>query len=222
MLRYLYAADLENFPTLRDTMFRDRANQFRDRLGWEVSVDENGFERDEYDDLNPLYVIWERADGTHGGSMRFLPTTARTMVNDHFTHLTDGVEIRSPLIWECTRFCLAPDADRRVSAGLVLGADEVMRNMCLEHFVGVYDIRMTRIYAMLGIDLTILGTKGEGNEAINVGLLELTPEFRPKVLARAGVTEEQSRAWFRLAFEPAVTMPVSSPAEAKTTQFAVA
>lgn len=222
MLRYLYAADLDKFPTLRDTMFRDRANQFRDRLGWDVSVDENGFERDEYDDLNPLYVIWERADGTHGGSMRFLPTTARTMVNDHFTYLTDGVEIRSPLIWECTRFCLAPDADRRVSAGLVLGADELMRNMCLEHFIGVYDRRMTRVYAMLGINLTILGSKGEGTDAISVGLLELTPEARPKVLKRAGVTDDQSRAWFRLAFEPAVTMPISAPTEAKTAQFAVA
>jgi len=222
MLRYVYAADLHKFPTLRDTMFRDRANQFRDRLGWEVSVDEDGFERDEYDDLNPLYVIWERADGTHGGSMRFLPTTGRTMVNDHFQHLTDGVEIRSPLIWECTRFCLAPDADRRVSAGLVLGADELMRNMCLDHFVGVYDRRMTRIYAMLGINLTILGTKGEAADAISVGLLELTSEARPKVLARAGVSDEQSRSWFRLAFEPALSMPISAPSEAKAAIFAVA
>ena len=54
MIRYLYADQLNTHPKLRDSMFRDRADQFKTRLGWEVSVDEDGFERDQYDDLNPL------------------------------------------------------------------------------------------------------------------------------------------------------------------------
>lgn len=83
MIRYLYSNQLDQYPTLRDSMFRDRADQFKKRLGWDVSIDENGFERDQYDALNPLYVIWEKADGSHGGSMRFLPTTGRTMINEH-------------------------------------------------------------------------------------------------------------------------------------------
>ncbi len=83
MLRYLYADDLHRFPKLADTMFRDRAHQFRDRLNWDVTVGADGHERDAYDALNPLYVIWQGADGRHGGSMRFLPTTGRTMVEDH-------------------------------------------------------------------------------------------------------------------------------------------
>ena len=75
MIRYIYGHDLHLFPLLRDSMFRDRADQFKTRLGWAVTVDEAGFERDEYDAEDPLYVIWEEADGTHGGSMRLLPTT---------------------------------------------------------------------------------------------------------------------------------------------------
>ncbi|EET49177.1 acyl-homoserine-lactone synthase [Thalassobium sp. R2A62] len=71
MLRYLYADDLNAYPRLRDSTFRDRATQFHDRLGWDVQVDDGGLERDQYDDLSPLYVIWERPDGLHGGSMRF-------------------------------------------------------------------------------------------------------------------------------------------------------
>ena len=59
MLRYLYGDQLSDHPLLRDTMFRDRAAQFKTRLKWQVDVDENGFERDEYDALNPLYVILE-------------------------------------------------------------------------------------------------------------------------------------------------------------------
>ena len=66
MLRYIYGDQLSNFSKLQDTMHRDRAIQFRDRLKWDVNVDENGWERDEYDDLNPLYVIWENERGEHG------------------------------------------------------------------------------------------------------------------------------------------------------------
>jgi len=91
MLRYVYADELHKFPKLAETMFRDRADQFQTRLGWEVSVDGNGYETDQYDALNPLYVIWEMPDGTHGGSMRFLPTTGRTMINEHFTDVMGGI-----------------------------------------------------------------------------------------------------------------------------------
>ncbi len=99
MLRYVYADELHKFPKLAKGMFLDRADQFKTRLGWDVDVDENGEERDRYDDLNPLYVIWEEPDGSHGGSMRILPTTGPVMVNDVFGHLTGGSPIRSPLIW---------------------------------------------------------------------------------------------------------------------------
>ncbi|MEO8531083.1 MAG: acyl-homoserine-lactone synthase, partial [Deltaproteobacteria bacterium] len=102
MLRYLYADQLAAEPLLADTMFKDRARQFRNRLNWNVTVNDQGWEQDNYDALNPLYVIWQNPDGTHGGSLRFLPTTGRTMVNEHFSDLADGAKIESPLIWECT------------------------------------------------------------------------------------------------------------------------
>ncbi len=200
MLRYIYADALHHFPTLRDTMFRDRAEQFHRRLGWQVKVDEQGEERDEYDDENPLYIVWEDDDGRHGGSMRFLPTTGPTMVNDHFRHLTGGVKITSPLIWECTRFCLAPKADRRASAALVLGAGELMETFRLKHFVGVFDSRMERIYRLLNVEPDVVGSSGTGRDRIGVGLWDFKPEARGPVLEKVGVTEEQSRAWFRHSF----------------------
>jgi len=200
MLRYIYGVDLDKFPLLRDTMFRDRAIQFHDRLGWEVSVDEKGEEHDQYDVLNPLYVIWERADGRHGGSMRFLPTTGRTMVNEHFLHLTDGTRIESPLIWECTRFCLAPDAGREVSAALVLGGAEIMENFAVEHFVGVFDSRMVRIYKMLDMAPEVIGGGGEGKDWIGVGLWQMKSEFIPNTLKRLGIMRETSLDWFRQSF----------------------
>jgi len=196
MLRYVYGADLHKYPLLRDTMFRDRAIQFHERLHWDVAVDEKGEEHDQYDVLNPLYVIWEQPDGRHGGSMRFLPTTGRTMVNEHFLHLTGGVRIESPLIWECTRFCLAPDAGREASAALVLGGAELMESFAVEHFVGVFDSRMVRIYRMFDMAPDVIGEGGEGKDWIGVGLWEMHDRFIPKILKRLGIARETSRRWF--------------------------
>ncbi|MGC8202153.1 acyl-homoserine-lactone synthase [Aliiroseovarius sp. PTFE2010] len=196
MLRYVYAKDLHRFPLLRDTMFQDRAEQFKKRLGWDVTVNEAGEERDEYDAINPLYVIWELPDGTHGGSMRFLPTVGQTMVNDHFSHLTDGVHIESPLIWECTRFCISPRADRRAAAALTLGAGEIMDRFHLRHFVGVFDPRMERIYRRMGLNPDVIGRAGEGDQEIGVGLWEMDCDAWPRVLAKLGITRQISTQWF--------------------------
>lgn len=200
MLRYLYADQLHPRPKLRDTMFRDRADQFKARLGWDVTIDENGYQRDAYDDLNPLYVIWEQADGTHGGSMRFLPTAGRTMVNEHFTDILGGGTIISPLIWECTRFCLNRKAESRVAAALMLGGGEIMSGFGVAHFAGVFDARMVRIYHLIGSSPEILGTQGEGRDKISVGLWEFTPDAQARVASKAGVSLALSRLWFERAF----------------------
>ncbi len=175
MLRYLYADQLDAHPALRDAMFRDRAIQFRDRLGWAVDVDEDGMERDAYDALNPLYVIWQTPGGGHGGSMRFLPTVGPTMVNDHFSDLIGGGAIQSPLIWECTRFCLSPEADGRVAAALMLGGGELMRAFGLSHLIGVFDDRMIRIYRRIGSSPEVLGEGQKFGSRVSVGLWPYTP-----------------------------------------------
>ncbi|MDA0962849.1 MAG: autoinducer synthase [Proteobacteria bacterium] len=200
MLRYIYGDDLHRHPDLARAMFRDRARQFRDRLGWPVDVDADGQERDGYDALNPLYVLWQNSDGGHGGSMRFLPTTGPVMVNDIFGHLTGGAPVISPLIWECTRFCLAPGADPHVAAALMLGGGEIMRNFAVRHFVGVFDARMVRIYRAIGSSPEILGSEGEGRARISVGLWAFSDEARARVADRAGIAPAQSQVWFDAAF----------------------
>ncbi len=199
MLKYIYGDALKSHRKLGESMFRDRAAQFKDRLKWDVSVNAQGFERDEYDDLNPLYVIWQRPDGTHGGSMRFLPTTGRTMVNEHFAGLLTG-PICSPLIWECTRFCLTQGAEATIAAALMLGGGELMQNFGIAHFAGVFDARMVRIYRMTGSSPEILGSDGEGLGKISVGLWSFDKKAQGVVAARAGISPLQSRDWFDQSF----------------------
>jgi len=210
MLRYLYGHELQGHAALRDSMLRDRARQFADRMGWPVTVDAAGREQDAYDALDPLYIIWQRPDGTHGGSARFLPTTGQTMVNDHFLHLSPGVAFRSPFIWECTRFCLSPQADGRIAAALMLGGGEVMRGFGIDHFVGVFDARMLRVYRMIGASPDVLGMEGSGRTAIGVGLWSYDVQSRTRLLARADVSSDLSDYWFQRSFGRPVALKMTA------------
>ena len=200
MIRYLYGDQLKTVPKLARTMFEDRADQFKTRLEWNVTVDASGQERDAYDDLNPLYVIWETATGVHGGSMRFLPTTGRTMVNEHFLGLTDGVAFQSPFIWECTRFCLSRNAEPGTAAALMLAGGEIMQGFGIRHFVGVFDARMVRIYNRIGAAPEVLGTQGAGRQSISVGLWDFSKAAQKRVSRVAGIPLQASRGWFTASF----------------------
>jgi acyl homoserine lactone synthase len=199
MLRFIYASSLPAYPALARSMFCDRADQFARRLKWEVTVDAQGEEHDQYDALNPLYVIWQRADGLHGGSMRLLPTTGRTMLADHFGHLCPDGPPNDPNIWECTRFCLAPGASPHVAAALMLGGGEVLRGLDLRHYVGVFDARMTRIYKFIGSSPSVIGASGAGRDRISAGLWHLTEADRQRVARRAHLSPDIAELWFRRA-----------------------
>ena len=200
MIRYIYADDLHNFPVLMESMYLDRAAQFKHRLHWDVNLNANGFEIDEYDALNPLYVIWEDAAGRHAGSMRTLPTVGRTMINEHFTDLTGGVEIMSPFIWECTRFCLAPGAAPGVAAGLLLAGCEMGLRFGLEQAIGVFDARMPRIYGRIGWTPDEIGTRGTGCDGISVGLWNITEAARAEICRRSGIPLSAVAHWFDASF----------------------
>ena len=171
MNQYLYilsSNQLRTLPSLGDSMFCHRTSQFRDRLQWPVTVDENGHERDEYDDLSPLYLISATSDGIHQGSLRFLPTSGRTMVNEHFSHLLSA-SLRHQRIWECSRFCLSPNCqNKNVSLQLLLGAWLLAQKYGILGYVGVFDHHMFRSYKRLGWSPEIIGhsqDKGSGTFA---------------------------------------------------------
>ncbi len=202
MIRFLQADELKEHPKLSHTMFRDRARQFRDRLKWDVTVSASGEERDQYDALNPLYVIWEMPDGSHGGSMRFLPTTGRTMVNEHFLHLLDGVPLQSPIIWECTRFCLSASGSTRIASALMLAGSALMKGHGVDHFVAVFDAPMQRVYRMVGASPEVLGSAGLGRAKTSVGLWTHTPASKARLLANAGVSEDLVNWWYQRRYGP--------------------
>ena len=197
MIRYVPASRLGNFPDLAAAMFRDRASQFRDRMGWDVTVDDLGWETDQYDALDPIYVIAEDGSGGHAASMRFLPTVGRTMTSEIFPHLISGATVRSPSTWECTRFCLAPVGGGSCAAGtaqkLLLGGLQLGLHMGLTHSLGVFDRPMIRVYRRLGWEPKLLGSR----DGISAGLWTLSEAVADDLCRRLGIERAEARGWVR-------------------------
>ena len=175
----------------------------------DVTVDKMGWETDAYDRLDPVYVIVEDEEGRHAASMRFLPTTGPTMLEDVFPHLLGGTSIRSPLIWECTRFCLSPGAGAGVARRLLLWATEIGLAMAVTHSVGVFDTPMLRIYRRLGWSPEVLGSR----DGISAGLWTLSPETHAMLCRTSGVDAATSRGWLEDCFGD-ILVPIALPVDA--------
>ncbi|SPJ26258.1 acyl-homoserine-lactone synthase [Palleronia abyssalis] len=167
MIRIFEGRAIHQAPNLRDSMFRDRSAQFIDRHGWEITRDETGREIDQYDPLDPIYVI--ACDGDrHLGSLRLLPTTGRTMIAEHFAHLApDGFARRG--LMECTRFCIAPGAPSNVSTDLFRETFRLGLARGWDGALGIFDARMMRVYKRIGIAPKLISRDGEDRHAICLG-----------------------------------------------------
>lgn len=97
-----------DLPTLSG-MFQLRHRVFHDLLGWDVKS-EQGMERDEFDELDPIYLVAKDPAGRVEGSSRLLPTTGPYMLQDIFPQLLRGETApRDEAIWEISRLAVNTD-----------------------------------------------------------------------------------------------------------------
>lgn len=181
MIFYTPGTDLFLRPALATSMFSDRKKQFSDRLGWPVNIDFHQLERDQYDKLNPIYVIVQADDGSHAGSMRLMPTTGRTMINEYFLETLGGVPINDRKTWECTRFCISQGQSRRTAIALFAAAGFLMRELGVEDLIAVFDEIMLRVYRNNSVLPELLGQQQKGEEKVFAGRWRFDREFLEKL-----------------------------------------
>lgn len=169
MSKILRKYDMDLYPQLFDQMFRARAEVFHERLGWDITVS-NGREIDHYDEMgNAIYIVTMEGSQVISGSLRLLPTTGPTMLRNEFMNLFDEpVDVKCPTVWECTRFCVHPNAvgsetQRQVSTRLLIGLCQLCLLSGVQQIIGVYERRMTRIYGRIGWVPTPLASACAGN-----------------------------------------------------------
>jgi N-acyl-L-homoserine lactone synthetase len=183
MLKLIEGSYASFFPKEMNAMFRNRAETFSERLRWDVVV-KNGYEQDQFDDANPLYLVSVDPDTEdYWGSLRLLPTTGPNMLRDVFPYLLEEGEcIESATIWEISRIC-CKDVDgqpersrRRVNYALnelIMGVGEVALLAGLTQVVCVFDARMFRVVKAAGCNPQIIGRPQRiGNTMSYAGLFD--------------------------------------------------
>lgn len=197
MIRVIQSKDAAKEPRLMDQMFRLRAETFDERLKWDVEV-QDGWERDSFDDLNPLYLLSVDQNGILQGALRLLPTTGPHMLRDVFGVLMEDDEpVVSPLIWESTRFCVSPKLAsirtenrlNRVTGELLAGIVEVGQQAGLTSVISVYDARMKRVLRLAGCPADEIGSPTKiGKVMTYAGLFAIDAPMLSRIQAAAGIT----------------------------------
>lgn len=144
-------------------MFRLRDRVFHGRLGWDVSS-RSGLERDDYDDLDPTYLIARGPGRSVTGCMRLLPTTGRYMLRDTFPQLLRGDDPPADArLWDVSRFAVAPpdalrsSASGEVTLALVRAAIDHALEEGIDAYVAVVSVGLERIFKRIGLPVQRFG-----------------------------------------------------------------
>jgi acyl homoserine lactone synthase len=196
MMQLITADYFGNFIGEIAEMHRLRYRVFRERLDWEVQVS-GDMEVDEFDALQPCYLLQRASDGRIQGCVRLLPSTGPTMLRDTFPVLLDGAPAPiSPVIWESSRFALdLPPDTPKATHGLATATYELFAAMIefglsrqLTEIVTVTDARMERILRRAGWSLRRIGKpRALGSTLAVAGYLEVSIESLARVRAAGGL-----------------------------------
>jgi acyl homoserine lactone synthase len=200
MLKLIEGSYASSFPKEMDAMFRNRAEIFAQRLGWDVVV-KDGYERDRFDDLNPLYLVSvDPYTERYWGSLRLLPTTGSNMLRDVFPQLLEeGEVVESATIWESSRICAIaaegqPERSKNgvnyVLSELIAGIGEVALLAGLTQIVSVFDARILRVLKSIGCEPEIIGRPQRiGGAMAYAALFEPNPDRLEAFRAELGMGE---------------------------------
>ena len=175
-------------------MHRIRKTVFRDRLGWDVTV--NGeLEVDEYDALGPSYLLSIDRYGTLNGCVRLLPTTGPNMLRDIFSSfVTKAAVPRGERVWEASRFAVSRNATAaeaglsQTTYDLLIGVLKFGLSNGISTIACVVAVRMERILKRAGWQLERLGPAHQiGNTIAMAGQLEVSAQILRQLEARAGL-----------------------------------
>ncbi|WP_243612561.1 acyl-homoserine-lactone synthase [Shimia aestuarii] len=198
MILIIDGMNRHRYGRVLDEMFALRARVFGDRLGWEVDI-VDGKEVDQFDALDPAYVIGLNDEGRVVSCVRALQTTGPHMLADVFSDILDGeAPLRSATLWESTRFCVDTEVlDRGNSRNsvsyatceLMAASLEYARNSGITDIVTVIDPIMNRVlkrsdcapYDYVG------STKPMGKVAAMAALLDCTEDRINRIRKFAGI-----------------------------------
>jgi N-acyl-L-homoserine lactone synthetase len=198
MIRLIPGLHRADFPREIAQMHEIRKRTFYDRLHWQVKT-LRSWEIDEFDALNPLYLISIGTDGAVRGSLRLLPTTGPNMLADVFPELLpDGLRIESATIWESSRFSVDQEAAsersenllNRTTGELLVGIVEIGLLAGLTEVVSVYDAMFARILKRANCGAELIGKPARIGDIMGyAALFEISDRMLQNLRKAAGLSE---------------------------------
>lgn len=198
MIRLVAGSQRAKFQREIAQMHEIRKRAFHDRLQWRVRTLRE-WEIDEFDALNPLYLLAIDANDNVRGSLRLLPTTGPNMLADVFPELLpDGISIESATIWESSRFTVDHEAAterstnslNRVTGELLIGLIEVGLLAGLTDVVSVYNAMFARILRRANFTAEPIGEPVRiGDILTHAALFEISERMLTNLRNAAGITE---------------------------------
>lgn len=149
---------------LSTRIFEARSRQFIERLGWNLSVDAHGGEKDRYDDESAWYLAVESGK-RHLLSCRLRPVSSGTMIEECFDKsFPDAGRLltwQRNNLWELTRFCRSPDITVYESTealrAMSYALDATRDNIGISGFVAVVYPHFVRFLRRIGTRYLKLG-----------------------------------------------------------------
>lgn len=177
-------------------MHRLRYRVFKQRLNWDVTIS-GDMEIDEYDTLQPVYLLYCNPAGKVEGCVRLLPTMGPNMLRNTFPALLGpAAPPESPAIWEISRFSLEIDpVAHKTGRGLSQATIELLAGICefgnmlnLECFAAVTDILLERILRRAGVPWRrIHHAQRIGNSMAVAGFAEVSARLMDHLCALGGL-----------------------------------
>jgi N-acyl-L-homoserine lactone synthetase len=198
MIRLIPGSHRADFPREIAQMHEIRKRTFCDRLRWQVKT-LRSWEIDEFDALNPLYLLSMGPDDAVRGSLRLLPTTGPNMLADVFPELLpDTLRIESATIWESSRFSVDQEAASERSDNLLntttgellIGIVEVGLMAGLTEVVSVYDAMFARILKRANCAAELIGKPARLGDIMGyAALFEISDRMLGNLRKAAGIAD---------------------------------
>jgi N-acyl-L-homoserine lactone synthetase len=196
MIVFVHGYERDTRPELFDTMFRHRKQVFIDRLGWTLPPTGGHYEIDEFDREDTVYICSLLPSGELAGSVRLLNTTTPHMAIGPFATMFPDVTVRSPTIWEVTRFAV-PDDRRLQPNGVSRAACEVLLGMCLfgleygvSQLTAIYEPPLARLFKKCGMTHYVLARHQSANYgSIHFGLWDISRQLEKSIRGATAISQ---------------------------------
>lgn len=183
MVIILNQNDFSAYPHLLEQMNRSVASLFPETQNWSPGGGSMP-EKDGFDSCAALYLMSVSEDHKRlYCSCRLLPTSGPHMMSEVFgAYFGPDAILRTPLIWEITRFCRSRALHSTATPGglhfptieLLAGICELGMGCGMSHATMVFAPLTQRILRRAGLGISILGVSNSlGKEALLAGLWEL-------------------------------------------------